>query len=133
MSFFRIAVTYAITDQGCFLLINTSIIIFLNFVINLQNISLYYGPTYLVYNFILQASGDLSDLVMERLSCGTMYDFLDYLHPDSNYHVPHIPQYQHYRRTFHINTGFILLTSILLLWANVIIWCLMTIFMVFRT
>ncbi|XKL66571.1 hypothetical protein PGB90_009991 [Kerria lacca] len=78
----------------------------------------------------LKASGDLSDLVTDRLSCGTVYDFLDYLHPDAITRYPYLPQYYHHR-TFRINSGSIILISVVFSWLNVIIWSLITIFIGF--
>lgn len=85
-----------------------------------------------LFNSNFQANGDLSNLVMDRFSCGTIYDFLDYLQPDPVYNRNvYLPQYYYHPRTTKINSGAILLTSVVFSWLNVGIWSIITVFVGF--
>ncbi|XP_054258743.1 uncharacterized protein LOC128983470 [Macrosteles quadrilineatus] len=64
----------------------------------------------------LNANGNLAQLVFERLSCGTVYDFLDYLQPDP----PLLAE--RYRRTYNIHSAYYLLVSILTSWLDCGLW-----------
>ncbi|XP_065222763.1 uncharacterized protein LOC135847244 [Planococcus citri] len=84
-----------------------------------------------IVNKVLRASGDLSDLVMDRFSCSTMYDFMDFLQPDPILRYPYTTQYYYPRRTTRINTGYILLASVIFSWISVALWSAITIFVGF--
>lgn len=84
--------------------------------------------------FLFQATGDMSDLINDRLSCGATFDFLDYIQPDTTGRYPsQYSQYSQYyqRRTFHLPTGAILLTGITISWVNVAIWVFIAFFALF--
>lgn len=58
------------------------------------------------YKFILQA-------IHNRLPCGAIFDFMDYIQPDAN----------NWRRSSEINTGLALQLAIITSWFNFFAWC----------
>lgn len=79
----------------------------------------------------LASNADVTDMIQNRLSCGATYDFLDYLETRTQKPYSAGPQYSYYRRTFHLDTGSILLLAISLSWINVAIWIFLTITAIF--
>uniref|UniRef100_A0A1B6I397 Uncharacterized protein n=1 Tax=Homalodisca liturata TaxID=320908 RepID=A0A1B6I397_9HEMI len=65
---------------------------------------------------MLNANGNLAQLVFERMSCGTIMDFLDYLQPDP----PLLPE--HYRRTYTIHTAYYLQVALASSWVDCGVW-----------
>lgn len=74
---------------------------------------------------ILQANGNLAQLVFERLSCGTVLDFLDFLQPDP----PLLPD--QYRRTYILHTAYYLEVAILSSWIDCIIWVVISVYNIY--
>lgn len=63
------------------------------------------------------------ELVSNRMSCATIYDFMDYLQPPSQqltYELLH--RHKINPRDSIINTSTILITSILMSWLNTSVW-----------
>lgn len=58
----------------------------------------------------------MAQLVYERLSCGSVYDFLDYLQPDPELLA------DKYRRTYLIHSAYYLQVSMLTAWLDCLIW-----------
>lgn len=65
----------------------------------------------------LSASGNLAAMVQERMTCGTVYDFLDYIQPDPDY-----LEIKLRRGTYIINTGLLLQLAIISSWLSVLAW-----------
>uniref|UniRef100_A0A1B6KZV4 Uncharacterized protein n=1 Tax=Graphocephala atropunctata TaxID=36148 RepID=A0A1B6KZV4_9HEMI len=65
---------------------------------------------------MLNANGNLAELVFERMSCGSILDFLDYLQPDP----PLLPE--RYRRTYTIHSAYYLQIALVSSWADSGVW-----------
>ncbi|CAH1407985.1 unnamed protein product [Nezara viridula] len=70
----------------------------------------------------LDANGDLASLVTDRLSCGTVYDFLDYLQPDPEY-----IDYRHKRDGWLINTDLTFKFAIIMTWVTFALYTVLSI------
>ncbi|VVC27153.1 Hypothetical protein CINCED_3A018346 [Cinara cedri] len=71
----------------------------------------------------LMVTGNMERLVSNRLSCGTIYDFMDYLQPPSRqvtYELIH--KHKSNPRDSVINTSEFLIVSIIMSWLNTVIW-----------
>lgn len=67
------------------------------------------------------------ELITNRMSCGTIYDFMDYLQPPSRqvtYELIH--RHKTNPRDSVINTSALLIISIVLSWLNTLIWIAFT-------
>ncbi|XP_050529190.1 uncharacterized protein LOC126898833 [Daktulosphaira vitifoliae] len=77
-------------------------------------------------NSFLLPTGKMVDLISNRLSCETIYDFLDYLQPPSHEATLElIRQHRPNPRNDIINTWNWLTTSIIMSWLNTILWVLL--------
>lgn len=67
------------------------------------------------------------ELVSSRMSCGTIYDFMDYLQPPSR-QVTYELIHRHKRnpRDDVINTSVLLLVSIFMSWLTTAVWMIFT-------
>ncbi|XP_025207272.1 uncharacterized protein LOC112603073 [Melanaphis sacchari] len=75
----------------------------------------------------LMVSGNMVELITNRMSCATIYDFMDYLQPPSRqvtYELIH--RHKTNPRDSVINTSALLMISIVLSWLNTLIWILFT-------
>lgn len=75
----------------------------------------------------LMVSGNMVELITNRMSCGTIYDFMDYLQPPSRqvtYELIH--RHKANPRDSVINTSALLIVSIVLSWLNTLIWVVFT-------
>ncbi|CAH1733348.1 unnamed protein product [Aphis gossypii] len=75
----------------------------------------------------LMVSGNMVELITNRMSCGTIYDFMDYLQPPSRqvtYELIHRRKTN--PRDSVINTSVLLIISIVLSWLNTLIWVIFT-------
>ncbi|XP_003244943.1 uncharacterized protein LOC100573900 isoform X1 [Acyrthosiphon pisum] len=75
----------------------------------------------------LMVSGNMVELITNRMSCGTIYDFMDYLQPPSRqvtYELIH--RHKTNPRDSVINTSALLIISIVLSWLNTFIWIVFT-------
>ncbi|XP_026816662.1 uncharacterized protein LOC113556108 [Rhopalosiphum maidis] len=75
----------------------------------------------------LMVSGNMVELISNRMSCGTIYDFMDYLQPPSRqvtYELIHRRKTN--PRDSVINTSALLIISIILSWLNTLIWVVFT-------
>ncbi|XP_050438477.1 uncharacterized protein LOC126844373 [Adelges cooleyi] len=77
---------------------------------------------YRVKSFLMP-TGNMVELVSSRMSCETIYDFLDYVQPPSHEaSIELINQHRPNPRNYIINTWVLLMTSIGMSWLNAIIW-----------
>ncbi|XP_025409188.1 uncharacterized protein LOC112682716 [Sipha flava] len=80
----------------------------------------------------LMVTGNMVELVSNRMSCATIYDFMDYLQPPSQqltYELLH--RHKINPRDNIINTSTLLITSILLSWLNTSVWIIFIFFIYF--
>lgn len=71
----------------------------------------------------------MAEMISNRMSCGTIYDFLDYLQPPSRqvtYELIH--RHKTNPRDSVINTSVLLIISIVMSWFNTIVWIIFTFF-----
>ncbi|XP_022199124.2 uncharacterized protein LOC111056109 [Nilaparvata lugens] len=79
----------------------------------------------------LSATGNLAAMVQERMSCSTVYDFLDYIQPEPDY-----MENKFRRNTYIINTGLLLQIAIISTWLSVLAWLaivLLNLFLIFKS
>ncbi|KAL5237923.1 hypothetical protein ACI65C_005333 [Semiaphis heraclei] len=75
----------------------------------------------------LMVSGNMVELITNRMSCGAIYDFMDYLQPPSRqvtYELIH--RHKTNPRDSVINTSALLIISIVLSWLSTLIWVVFT-------
>ncbi|XP_076655433.1 uncharacterized protein LOC143360463 [Halictus rubicundus] len=74
---------------------------------------------------LMSSTGGEAEVIHSRLSCGAIFDFMDYLQPEEN----------HWRRVKQIDTGFALRLAIVSTWLNFSVWifiCLLSVIMARR-
>ncbi|XP_075217377.1 uncharacterized protein LOC142322318 isoform X2 [Lycorma delicatula] len=69
----------------------------------------------------LSANGNLAAMVYDRMTCGTIFDFLDYIQPD-----PTFLETRFRRGTLIINTGILLQVSIITSWLSLACWIIIS-------